>query len=53
MHDEFGGDGTLSVGVIRTSCFMAKQPRPTGRSHKKDSDNWSYVSAELISGVNT
>ena len=24
MHDEFGVDGTVSVGVIRTSCFMAK-----------------------------
>ena len=59
MCDEFIVDGTMSVGVIKDFLLhgeaskLSAQPRPTGISHKKAFDNWCYVLAESISGVNT
>ena len=47
MHDEFGVDQTMPVGVIRTSCFMAKH-RNCLHSHAQQEE---VIKKLLITGV--
>ena len=47
IHDEFGVDGTMSVGVIRTSFFMAKH-RNCPHSHAQQEE---VIKKILITGV--
>ena len=47
MHDEFGVDRTMSVGVIRTSCLMAKH-RNCPHCHAQQEE---VIKKILISGV--
>ena len=53
MYDEFGVDRTMCKDFMPhgEESKLSAQPRPTGRSHKKDFDNWRYVLADSISGV--
>ena len=47
IHDEFGVDRTMSVGVIRTSCLMAKH-RNCPHSYAQQEE---VIKKLLITGV--